>query len=206
MLIERPPHIYRCLFPGALWRIEEKATALYLTFDDGPIPEVTPWVLDVLDCYDAKATFFMVGDNARRHPGLVEEVLRRGHTIGNHTMHHTQGLKTRTEKYLHDVDNVPDALKASRLFRPPHGFIRPEQIRKVKEMGYTVIMHDLVTRDYDPALSSERIFDNVRRYARPGSIAVFHDSIKAINSLKRALPMSLAHLRALGYAFPPLPL
>lgn len=179
---------------------------MYLTFDDGPIPEVTPWVLDVLDCYDAKAAFFMVGDNAVRYPTLVDEVIRRGHIIGNHTLHHTQGLKTNTDKYLADVENVPEELKASRLFRPPHGFMRPAQIRKVKEMGYTVIMHDLVTRDYDRALSHDRIFENVRRYARPGSIAVFHDSLKAFPSLKKALPMSLAYLRAFGYKFPLLPL
>lgn len=204
MLIERPPRLYRALFPGSVWRIGRDKT-VYLTFDDGPIPEATPWVLDCLDQYGAKATFFMVGDNADRHPELVAEVLRRGHAIGNHTMHHTQGLHTDSDAYIADVQRAADTLPPTRLFRPPHGFMRPAQVRKIKALGYQITMHDVVTRDYDPSLSPARILMNVKRYVRPGSIIVMHDSIKAWKNTSAALPHILAWLTAQGYRLAPLP-
>lgn len=204
MLIERPPLFYRLLFPEAIWRIKHRRRkVVFLTFDDGPIPEVTPWVLDTLDRYGIKATFFMVGDNVRRHPELLEEVRRRGHAVGNHTMHHLQGMKVTAYRYMHDISEANDLID-SPLFRPPHGLLRWKQARAIKD-HYNLVMYDLVTRDYSKKLNPEQVFNNVRRYARNGSIIVFHDSLKAEKNMKAVLPRAIEYLRSLGYEFEPLP-
>lgn len=200
MLIEQPSLIYRLLFPEAIWRIKRKGRkVVYITFDDGPIPEVTPWVLDTLDRFGAKATFFMVGDNVRRHPELLEEVKRRGHSWGNHTMHHLQGFKVPTWRYMRDIMEA-DALIGSSLFRPPHGLIRWAQAAAIKH-HYNIVMYDLVTRDYSRKLTSDKVMANVRRYARNGSIIVFHDSLKAERNLRAVLPQALQWLKEKGYEF-----
>lgn len=205
MLIERPPLIYRLLFPEGLWRIKRRRRkVVYLTFDDGPIPEQTPWVLDVLDRYGIKATFFMVGDNVRRHPELLEEVRRRGHSYGNHTMHHLQGMKVTARRYIRDITEA-DALIDSALFRPPHGIMRWKQARIIKD-HYNLVMYDLVSRDYSRKLSPEQVVDNVRRYARNGSIIVFHDSQKAAPNMRVALPQAIEWLLLQGYEFEPIPM
>lgn len=206
MLIEQPPLLYRLLFPEALWRIKRRngKPIVYLTFDDGPIPEQTPWVLDMLDKYDVKATFFMVGDNVRRHPELLEEVRRRGHSYGNHTMHHLQGMKVRAHRYLRDVAEAAKLID-SPLFRPPHGLIRWKQAKALKE-HFNIIMYDLVTRDYSKKLTPDEVFENVRRYARNGSIIVFHDSIKAAPNMRIALPRAIEWLLEQGYEFRPIPM
>lgn len=206
MLIEQPPLLYRLLFPEALWRLKRRGgkPAVYLTFDDGPIPEQTPWVLDVLDRYGIKATFFMVGDNVRRHPELLEEVRRRGHSYGNHTMHHLQGMKVKTVRYLRDVSEAA-ALIDSTLFRPPHGLLRWKQAKALKE-HYNIVMYDLVTRDYSKKLCPEQVFENVKRYARNGSIIVFHDSIKAAANMRQVLPLAIEWLLEQGYVFRPIPM
>ena len=199
MLIERPPQIFRSLFPDAHFRIRGEERCVYLTFDDGPIPEATPWVLDMLDSYGIKATFFMVGDNVRKYPDVYQEVVSRGHTVGNHTMHHLQGLKVKTPYYLDDIKEA-DGYIHSRLFRPPHGFLTPKQARLIREQ-YTIIMYDLITRDYSRHLTADQVFDNVRRYVRNGSIIVFHDSLKSQHNLRYALPRSIEWLLENGYAF-----
>lgn len=199
MLIERPPQIFRSLFPDAHFRIRGEERCVYLTFDDGPIPEATPWVLDMLDSYGIKATFFMVGDNVRKYPDVYQEVVSRGHTVGNHTMHHLQGLKVKTPYYLDDIKEA-DGYIHSRLFRPPHGFLTPKQARLIREQ-YTIIMYDLITRDYSRHLTADQVFDNVRRYTRDGSIIVFHDSIKSMPRLRKALPRSIEWLMEQGYQF-----
>lgn len=206
MLIEQPPLLYRLLFPEAIWRIKAqgKERVAYLTFDDGPIPEETPWVLDLLDRYGIKATFFLVGDNVRRHPELLEEIKRRGHSVGNHTMHHRQGMRTATAAYLADVATA-DALIGSNLFRPPHGILRWKQARMLKH-DYNLVMYDLVTRDYSRRLTGEQVLDNVRRYARNGSIIVFHDSLKASANMRYALPRAIEWLQAEGYELLPIPM
>ncbi len=204
MLIERPPLFYRLLFPEAIWRIKHRRRkVVFLTFDDGPIPEVTPWVLDTLDRYSIKATFFMVGDNVRRHPELLEEVRSRGHAVGNHTMHHLQGMKVTAYRYMHDISEANDLID-SPLFRPPHGLLRWKQARAIKDR-YNLVMYDLVTRDYSKKLNPEQVFNNVRRYVRNGSIIVFHDSLKAEKNMKAVLPRAIEYLRSLGYEFEPLP-
>ncbi len=202
MLIERPPRLFRCLVPGGLFRVplspgDEKR--IYLTFDDGPIPEVTPWVLGVLDRYGVKATFFMVGDNARRYPLLADEVRRRGHAVGNHTMHHLQGAKVTTRAYLRDVQEAARLLDTS-LFRPPHGWLCPRQAQILRK-HYRIVMYDLVTRDYSRRLGWEDVLANVKRYARPGAIVVFHDSLKSLGRIEKALPAALEWLRDEGYGF-----
>lgn len=200
MFIEQPPIAYRLLFPEAIWRLKKHSDkAVFLTFDDGPIPEVTPWVLDTLDRYGIKATFFMVGDNVARHPELYEEVLRRGHAVGNHTMHHLQGMHTSTYRYMHDISEANHLIKSS-LFRPPHGLIKWKQARAIRDR-YNIVMYDLVTRDYSKKMTPEKVFNNVRRYARNGSIIVFHDSLKAERNMKEALPKSIEWLLARGYTF-----
>lgn len=203
MWIERPPLLYRLLFPEAIWRIKHRGRkVVYLTFDDGPIPEVTPWVLDTLDRYGIRATFFMVGDNVRRHPELLEEVRRRGHSVGNHTMHHLQGMKEKSRTYMRDICEA-DALIDTALFRPPHGIMRWKQAAAIKH-HYNIIMYDLVTRDYSRRLGPEQVLANVKRYARNGSIIVFHDSLKAERNMRAVLVPAIEWLKAEGYEFEPL--
>lgn len=206
MLIERPPLLYRLLFPEAIWRVKRKSKkkVVYLTFDDGPIPEVTPWVLDTLDRYGIKATFFMVGDNVARNPDVFEEVKRRGHSYGNHTMHHLQGFKVSSYRYMHDITEANDLIDST-LFRPPHGLIRWKQARAIKDR-YNIVMYDLVTRDYSKKLKPEEVFNNVKRFARNGSIIVFHDSLKAEKNMKAVLPQAIEWLTARGYEFDTLPM
>lgn len=190
------------LFPGAVFRIpskEKDRKRVFLTFDDGPIPEATPWVLDTLDRFGVKATFFMVGQNVERHPELMEEVRRRGHSVGNHTLHHLQGASATTLRYMRDAAEGA-SLTGSTLFRPPHGWLRPRQMMALKK-HYKVIMYDLVTRDYSRHLSAQEVVHNVRRYTRDGSIIVFHDSLKSLPRLKIALPEAIEWLKSRGYVF-----
>lgn len=203
MWIEQPPLLYRLLFPEAVWRIKKrKRKVAYLTFDDGPIPEVTPWVLDTLDRYGVKATFFFVGDNVRKYPELYEEVKRRGHSYGNHTMHHLQGFKTSRIRYMRDITEA-DGLIDSSLFRPPHGLLRWSQAKAIKK-HYNIVMYDLVTRDYSIKMTPDEVFRNVRRYARNGSIIVFHDSLKAERNMKEVLPRAIEWLQNEGYELLPI--
>lgn len=204
MLIEQPPIPYRMLFPETVWRIPMKHKAVFLTFDDGPIPEVTPWVLDLLDHYGIKATFFCVGDNVRKHPETFRMVVERGHSVGNHTMHHLQGAKVTTARYVADIMEA-HALIDSPLFRPSHGLIRWKQAAAIKD-NMRIIMYDLVTRDYSKKLTGEQVLDNVRRYVRNGSIIVFHDSLKSESNLRYALPRAIEWLKENGYQFLPIPM
>ena len=203
MLIEQPPLLYRLLFPEACWRIKrKKRKVVYLTFDDGPIPETTPWVLDLLDREGIKATFFMVGDNVRKHPHLFEEIKRRGHSYGNHTMHHLQGFRTPSRQYLRDILEADEIIDSS-LFRPPDGIMRWGQARVIKA-HFNVVMYDLVTRDYSKKLNADEVLANVKKYTRKGSIIVFHDSLKAWRNLKDALPAAIKWLKDEGYEFLPI--
>lgn len=205
MWIEQPPLLYRLLFPEAIWRVKKrKRKVAYITFDDGPIPEVTPWVLDTLDRYGIKATFFFVGDNVRKYPHLYEEVKRRCHSYGNHTMHHLQGFKTTRLRYMRDITEA-DGLIDSTLFRPPHGLMRWSQAKAIKN-HYNIVMYDLVTRDYSIKMTPQEVFRNVTRYARNGSIIVFHDSLKAERNMKEALPRAIEWLQNEGYELLPLPM
>jgi peptidoglycan/xylan/chitin deacetylase (PgdA/CDA1 family) len=203
MLIERPPRLYRMLFPGAVWRIPRTQKCVYLTFDDGPIPEVTPWVLDLLDQYEVKATFFCVGDNARKYPDIYQDILNRGHKTGNHTFNHIQGLKTLTHNYIANIQLATQFID-SKLFRPPHGHIRIPQFWFLKNR-FRIIMWDLVTRDYSKKLDGEQVLQIVKKLARNGSIIVFHDSLKSDKNLRYALPKAIEWLKAEGYNFDVIP-
>lgn len=202
MFIERLPEWVRRLAGDALFRMpecEDGRKVVYLTFDDGPIPEVTPQILDFLDKEGIKATFFMVGDNVRKYPELFKEVLRRGHRVGNHTMHHLQGLHKSNEEYLADVAEA-DRYIHSNLFRPPHGWMKRGQRDNIRSK-YRIVMYDLVTRDYSKRLNAEDVYANVRKYVRSGSIIVFHDSLKSLPRLFKSLGNSVRWLKEQGYEF-----
>lgn len=200
-LIESPPKMVRRTFLQGTFRFREKPgdKTVYLTFDDGPIPESTPWLLDLLDKYGIKATFFVVGDNVRKYPALYEEIIRRGHSVGNHTMHHVNGMTKLALNYMRDVREASQYIDSD-LVRPPHGWMRLAQ-REWLRKHYRIIMYDVVTRDYSKYVNTDRIFENVKRYSRSGSIIVFHDSLKSIEKLKTALPRCIEWLRDEGYEF-----
>ena len=200
MFIEQPPQLIRCLYPSAIWRMDKDKKAVYLTFDDGPIPRVTPWVLDVLDRYGIKATFFMVGDNIRKHPDEFRMVVERGHRIGNHTFNHIRGLSYDINSYLENTDKACRMMMNTNLFRPPHGYMSPKQYAELKKR-YKIIMWDLVTRDYNLKFTGEQILQKVKKYARNGSIITFHDSLKSEENIRYALPKAIEWLMEQGYEF-----
>lgn len=200
MFIEQPPQFIRNLYPSAIWRMDKVVRAVYLTFDDGPIPKVTPWVLDVLDRYGIKATFFMVGDNIRKHPDEFRLVVEKGHRIGNHTFNHIRGLSYDIDSYLENTDKARRMMMNTNLFRPPHGYMSPKQYAELKKR-YKIIMWDLVTRDYDRKFTGEQILQKVKKYARNGSIITFHDSLKSEENIKYALPKAIEWLKDQGYEF-----
>ena len=200
MFIEQPPQLIRCLYPSAIWRMDKDKKAVYLTFDDGPIPRVTPWVLDVLDRYGIKATFFMVGDNIRKHPDEFRMVVERGHRIGNHTFNHIRGLSYDINSYLETTDKACRMMMNTNLFRPPHGYMSPKQYAELKKR-YKIIMWDLVTRDYNRKFTGEQILQKVKKYARNGSIITFHDSLKSEENIRYALPKAIEWLMEQGYEF-----
>ena len=189
----------RWLYPGATWRMDRRSRAVYLTFDDGPIPEATPFILKTLADFNAKATFFMVGDNVRKYPELLERVRQAGHRIGNHTFNHFGGFKHTVKDYCDNVQKANELLHTN-LFRPPHGAMRWLQYLRLRRK-YRIIMWDLVTRDYSKWMTADDVLENVRRYVRNGSIITFHDSLKSIEKLKTALPAALKWLQEQGYEF-----
>lgn len=199
MFIEQPAKFLRWLYPHALWRMDKHERAIYLTFDDGPIPEVTPWVLEVLDFYEIRATFFMVGDNVRKHPEVFEMVKNAGHRLGNHTFHHIGGLRRNYKTYMADVEEANKLIQTD-LFRPPHGWMTTPQYARVSRK-YKVVMWDLVTRDYSTRLNGRDVLLNVRRFTRNGSIITFHDSLKSQDKLIYALPRAIEWLKSQGYEF-----
>ena len=199
MILEQPSFWLRWMFPRAYWRMDKNDHSVYLTFDDGPIPEATPFILDTLRAYEAHATFFMVGDNVRKYPHLFERIVSEGHCLGNHTFHHLGGLKHLTHTYVEDVE-LANSYIGARLFRPPHGVMTPSEYYHLRSK-YQIVMGDLVTRDYSRHLTAADVVENVRRYTRNGSIITFHDSLKSIDKLHIALPASLRWLTEQGYQF-----
>ena len=199
MIIEQPAVYLRWLYPKALWRMDRHEKAVYLTFDDGPIPESTPFLLDTLRQFNIKATFFMVGDNVRKYPELYQQIVDEGHQVGNHTHNHIGGFSHTIKEYSYNVEKANAYIK-SRLFRPPHGWMRLSQYAWLSRK-YKVVMWDVVTRDYSKWMTDRDIVDNVIRYTRPGSIITFHDSLKSIDKLHYALPESLKWLQQQGYEF-----
>ena len=199
MKIEQPGKWLRWLYPRALWRMNHDDHSVYLTFDDGPIPESTPFLLQTLRKFDVRATFFMVGDNVRKYPDLYRQIVSAGHQVGNHTYHHLGGFKHLAKTYIEDTERANDLI-GSHLFRPPHGCMSHSEYLWLRRK-YHIVMWDLVTRDYSKWLTADDVFDNVKRYARNGSIITFHDSLRSIDKLHTALPRSLKWLKDQGYEF-----
>lgn len=196
--------IIKWLFPRYVWDFKTREKVVWLTFDDGPISEVTEWVLSMLDKHNAKATFFCIGDNIRKHPEVFRKVIAGRHSIGNHTYHHLKGWKTEKFKYVDNVRSCDEQIQQltadyRQLFRPPYGKITRKQARMLRKMGYQIIMWDIVSADFDAAVSPEECLQNVIKNVRPGSIIVFHDSVKAWENLEYALPKTLEFLSANGY-------
>lgn len=195
----RIPGILRLLMPGFRWSVDTKEKELYLTFDDGPIPGVTPWVLDQLAAFDAKATFFCIGRNAAENPAILRRIRDEGHAVGNHTWDHPRGRRTPTFSYLRSALRCNE-LTASRLFRPPYGSITRRQASALRKR-FDLVMWDVLSADFDTRLDGETCLRKVLRHAENGSIIVFHDSLKAEERLRYALPRTLEHFSNAGYRF-----
>lgn len=190
------------LFPSAIWRMPTGEKTVYLTFDDGPVPDVTPQIIDILDRYNIKATFFCVGENVNRHPYLYDLIKEKGHSMGNHTYNHLQGLKTTNRRYLMNIEKAAKVIN-SNLFRPPHGSLKRAQYLSVIRK-YKLIMWDVISCDYDPRLTPSACTKNVIDFVQDGSIITFHDSIKAKKNVLKALPACIEHLLDKGYQFKPI--
>jgi len=203
MYFKAPP-ILRRIFHSLIWQFPEEQNGLFLTFDDGPAPEMTPWVLDMLDKYNAKATFFCLGKNVEMHPDVYADIIRRGHATGNHSYSHLKGWGMETDDYIRDVDTAA-AFIESNLFRPPYGRIGPNQAKMLSER-YKIIMWNVLSQDYSRSLSGKRCAKNVIRDMGPGSIVVFHDSVKSAQNLWYALPLVLRAVREKGWICKPIEL
>lgn len=195
----KTPRIVKWPYPEMEWRVKTKKKEVFLTFDDGPIPEVTPWVLEQLKSYAAQAMFFMVGDNIDKHPDIFEQVLSSGNGIGSHTQNHLVGWDTKLEPYLENVEACASKID-SNFFRPPHGRIKKSQIKALKDKCH-LIMWDVLSGDFDKSIGYEKVVSNVIDNVQPGSIIVFHDSVKAWPRLEKAFPEILKKLVVEGYAF-----
>lgn len=198
--------IIKKIFSNYVWSIPTSEKKVFLTFDDGPIPEITDWVLNQLKTYDAKATFFCIGNNVEKNPKVFLRIIEDGHAIGNHTFNHVKGWNTSNKTYFKEVEmceveiqKSPILNLKSKLFRPPYGKIKPSQSRRLRRLRYKIIMWDVLSADYKKEISKEKCLENVIDNLEPGSIIVFHDSIKAFKNLEYVLPKTLQFLSENGY-------
>lgn len=194
------------LFSNYVWDIPNNGNKVYLTFDDGPTPEITEWTLNLLKEYNAKATFFCIGDNIRKYPEIFQKVIGDGHSIGNHTYNHLNGWKTATDHYienakLYETEHCKLKTENCQLFRPPYGKIKPSQSKTLRKLGYKIIMWDVISYDFDATISKEQCLENVFKNVQSGSIIVFHDSKKAFQNLEYVLPRTLEFLKEKGFVF-----
>jgi peptidoglycan/xylan/chitin deacetylase (PgdA/CDA1 family) len=198
------------IFPNYIWDIPNMENKIYLTFDDGPTPEITSWVLDILKEHQIKATFFCIGKNIEKNPALFNKIIDDGHTIGNHTFNHLNGWNTPIEEYLDNIDLCKSKISKYKskilnlptpLFRPPYGKIKTTQSKKLRQLGYKIIMWDVLSADFDQSITPEKCLENVLQNTRSGSVIVFHDSIKAFKNLEYTLPKSIAILKQKGFEF-----
>ncbi len=203
----KTPGFVKTLFPNFVWNINTDRKEIYLTFDDGPTPEITEWVLQTLDDFNAKATFFCIGNNIEKYPEVFQHIITEGHTIGNHTYNHLKGWKHKAKVYVRDVLKTEKIIRnfttdtSNNLFRPPYGKFKNKQSKKLLELGYKIILWDVLSYDWDKSVSEEICFKNVTSAAKEGSIVVFHDSIKASRNLKYVLPKVLEYYTEKGYVF-----
>jgi len=202
MYLVKTPWWLRAIYPSLVWRMPSRSKVLYLTIDDGPHPTITPFVLDTLREYQAKATFFCIGKNVESYPGIYAQIMFEGHAVGNHTQHHVNGWKVSDEAYLEDITTAAKHIK-SNLFRPPYGRIKQSQIKKIKQQfpDMHIIMWDVLSGDFDQRISKEQCVRNVLKHCKNGSIIVFHDSLKAFGRLEYALPKVLENLSKKGFEF-----
>jgi len=198
----------RLLAPSLLWNMPRNTNSIYLSFDDGPHPEITPWVLNILKEHDAKATFFCVGENILKYPKVFQQLISEGHSVGNHTHNHLKGWKTSTPIYVENTVKAEAAIskyseirKDKKLFRPPYGKIKPSQARRLKQLDYRIVMWDALSADFDPSITAEECYNNVIENTKAGSIVVFHDSEKASEKLKSVLPRILELYTNKGFKF-----
>jgi peptidoglycan/xylan/chitin deacetylase (PgdA/CDA1 family) len=202
MYLVKTPWLLKKLYPELIWNVNQSNRCIYLTFDDGPIPIVTPFVLNILKQYEAKATFFCIGDNVDKHPDIFEQVVKDGHAIGNHTYNHLKGWKTDNKTYL-DNFLLADKLLDTNLFRPPYGRIKKQQAKDLKSArpDIKIIMWNVLSGDFDINLKPEDCLKNVLKHTEAGSIVVFHDSLKAFDRLKYVLPRAMEIWSKAGYSF-----
>jgi len=196
----KTPRLLKAIYNRCIWHINEHANSVYLTFDDGPHPEITHFVLEQLKQYQAKATFFCIGKNVDAHQQVFDEVLAQGHAVGNHTQNHLNGWKTENTPYFRNVAKAAERI-ASNMFRPPYGRISLSQAQGIERLfpEMKIVMWDVLSGDFDTELSGEECLDNVISTTKPGSIIVFHDSEKAWERLQYALPRFLAYCKAQGW-------
>ena len=211
----KTPLVAKKLFPNYIWDVSTSEKVIYLTFDDGPTPEITHWTLDVLKTYNAKATFFCIGNNIEKHPEIFQNILNAGHAIGNHTQNHIKGWKTKAKDYLKNIELCETILKSqitdssivnsnaliTNLFRPTYGQITPKQGNELMALGYKIVMWDVLSFDWEESIEKENCLNNVITKTIAGSIIVFHDSIKASRNMQYALPQVLKHFSEKGYCF-----
>lgn len=195
--LTKTPAILKSLYKSCIWNFSPATNAVYLTFDDGPHPEATPYALEQLKKYDAKATFFCIGKNVVEHPDIYQQILLDGHSVGNHTHNHLNGWNTATDKYLDNIKEAAGYIRSD-LFRPPYGRISPFQVNRLKK-EYRIIMWDLLSGDFDVDITGETCVQNVVFKLQPGSIVVFHDSRKAWDRMSYALPRVLEHCKRKGW-------
>jgi peptidoglycan-N-acetylglucosamine deacetylase len=202
MVIYKFGKLFEWLYPKRIWSVGTKEKIIYLTFDDGPIPEVTPFVLAELQKVNAKATFFMVGDNIKKNQEVFLEVLAQGHKVANHTMNHVKGTSCLTKDYLENVHSCDQQLKsnnAERFMRPPYGKITKSQEKALKD--YKIVMWSVLSNDFNPSISAKTCLENTIKYTKAGSVVLMHDSVKTHEKLKEILPLYLRHFTNLGYSF-----
>lgn len=201
------PKIIKLLFFNQVWDIPNSENTIYLTFDDGPTPEITERVLEILDKHQIKATFFCIGDNVRKHPEIVQKILSKQHSVGNHTYSHLKGWRTPTKTYINNTEacrmklNSQFAIQNSQIFRPPYGKITPWQSFKLRKLGYKIIMWDVLSKDYAASISAEMCYENVIKNVSSGSIIVFHDSNKAKENVLNSLEKTIETLKSKGFNF-----
>ncbi len=198
----KTPFWLRLLYPGCTWSMNTSEKLIYLTFDDGPHPIITPFVLDELSKYNAKATFFCIGNNVVNHPEVYTRIINEGHSVGNHTYNHVNGWKTNTADYVNDVTKAQEHIDST-LFRPPYGRITRAQLKSLKEkkLSFNTVMWSVLSGDFDMKLSPEQCYKNVIKHSGSGSIIVFHDSEKAFERMSYALPLVLAYFTNKGFHF-----
>ncbi|MCX2743700.1 polysaccharide deacetylase family protein [Mangrovivirga sp. M17] len=206
VFLHHTPKWMRKVYPGCIWQVDTDNKDIYLTFDDGPIPEVTPWVVDLLEKYHIKATFFLVGDNIKKHPEVFRLLVDNGHLVANHTYYHKNGFQLTDQEYYEEInlckqEMLKNGYDDNLLFRPPHGRIKPKQIKEISAMGYDLVLWSLLSGDFSPSLTADVILKKLKKHLQPGTIAVFHDSLKAESLMKATLEPFIEYCIEKDYQF-----